>query len=446
MDISEKVNKYICRHSLLQKKSKYIVALSGGADSVALLLILLSQGYNVEAAHCNFHLRGDESNRDEKFVTELCHEKNVKLHLAHFDTISYSQLHKVSIEMAARHLRYSYFEQLSKDIGASGVCVAHHRDDSVETVLINLIRGTGLHGLTGIHPQNGNILRPLLCVSRDEIETFLNSVNQLYVTDSTNLKDDFIRNKIRLNIIPALREINPSISESIQNTSERIYDAIGIFDKSLESAIKRVSVLNSDGIVINTDDLLKEPSSEYILFTILRNYNFSPAMVKQIYEVIHSDNKDKCGKYFESSTHLLVFDRKSIIVGCLNQPIKPIRIPECGNYNFDSFHLKLYIENIYDGFKPSKNSLIATLDAEKINFPLTIRNIENGDKFVPFGMLGKKLVSDYLTDNKKNMLEKKRQLIISDADGNIIWLIGERTDNRYRVNEDTSSVLYLSLI
>jgi tRNA(Ile)-lysidine synthase len=348
--------------------------------------------------------------------------------------------------MAARHLRYSYFEQLSKDIGASGICVAHHRDDSVETVLINLIRGTGLHGLTGIHPKNGNILRPLLCVSRDEIETFLNSVNQLYVTDSTNLKDDFIRNKIRLNIIPALREINPSISESIQSTSERIYDAIGIFDKSLESAIKRVSVQNSDGIVINTHDLLKEPSSEYILFTILRNYNFSPAMVKQIYEVIHSDNKDKCGKYFESSTHLLVFDRKTIIVGCLNQPIKPIRIPECGNYNFDSFHLKLHVENIYDGFKPSKNSLIATLDAEKIKFPLTIRNIENGDKFVPFGMLGKKLVSDYLTDNKKNMLEKKRQLIISDADGNIIWLIGERTDNRYRVNENTSSVLYLSLI
>ena len=152
MDISEKVNKYISRHSLLQKESKYIVALSGGADSVALLLILLSQGYNVEAAHCNFHLRGEESNRDEKFVIDLCHERNVKLHLVHFDTFTYSQQHKVSIEMAARHLRYSYFEQLSKDIGAAGVCVAHHRDDSVETVLINLIRGTGLHGLTGIHP------------------------------------------------------------------------------------------------------------------------------------------------------------------------------------------------------------------------------------------------------------------------------------------------------
>ena len=235
MNISDKVNKYIERHSLLQKKSKYIVALSGGADSVALLLILLSQGYNVEAAHCNFHLRGDESNRDEKFVTELCHEKNVKLHLAHFDTISYSQLHKVSIEMAARNLRYSYFKQLAKDVKASGICVAHHRDDSVETVLINLIRGTGLHGLTGIHPKNENILRPLLCVSRDEIEDYLKSVNQLYVTDSTNLKDDFIRNKIRLNIIPALREINPSISESIQSTSERIYDAIDIFDKSKKS-------------------------------------------------------------------------------------------------------------------------------------------------------------------------------------------------------------------
>lgn len=213
-------------HHLFAKEGVYLVALSGGADSVALLLALLDMGVRVEAVHCNFHLRGEESDRDEQFCKDLCSKYNVELHLVHFDTCEYAALHHVSIEMAARDLRYAYFERLRSDMGAEAICVAHHRDDSVETVLLNLVRGTGLRGLRGIQPKNGNIVRPLLCVSRDDIECFLDSIGQDYVTDSTNLHDDVKRNKIRLDVLPLLETLNPDVRQSIFRTSLRACDRV----------------------------------------------------------------------------------------------------------------------------------------------------------------------------------------------------------------------------
>lgn len=205
--MEKRVAAYIQKEGLLSRDGLHIVALSGGADSVALLLILHRLGYRIEAAHCNFHLRGEESNRDEAFVKSLCHEYRIPLHLIHFDTDIYASLHQVSIEMAARELRYRYFEQLCQDIGAETVCVAHHRDDAVETLLMNLLRGSGIHGLTGIRPKNGHIVRPLLCLSRHEVETFLQKTGQQYVNDSTNFVDDVVRNKVRLNVLPDRKSV-----------------------------------------------------------------------------------------------------------------------------------------------------------------------------------------------------------------------------------------------
>lgn len=206
MNFIQKVREYIQdQHLLTSTKELYLVALSGGADSVALLLSLRALGYQVEACHCNFHLRGEESNRDEQFCVKLCERLAIPLHRIHFDTRSYATLHKESIELAARNLRYRYFEQLRQDMNAEGICVAHHRDDSVETVLINLVRGTGINGLTGISSRNGNILRPLLCVNKEEILAYLEEKNESYITDSSNLVDDVVRNKIRLRILPLLK-------------------------------------------------------------------------------------------------------------------------------------------------------------------------------------------------------------------------------------------------
>ena len=217
-----KVETYIKKYNLLNTNDLYIIGLSGGADSVALLLMLKEGGFNVHAAHCNFLLRGAESDRDEAFCVSLCQQLGVELHRAHFYTRTYAESHHVSIEMAARELRYKWFEQLRQDIGAVGICVAHHRDDSVETVLLNLVRGTGLRGLTGIQPRNGSILRPLLCVSRAEIEAFLAEKGQEYVTDSTNLEADVQRNIIRLEVLPLLRRLNPAVAENIQRTAENL--------------------------------------------------------------------------------------------------------------------------------------------------------------------------------------------------------------------------------
>lgn len=250
-----KLKTYIAKHKLLGN-GKYIVALSGGADSVCLLRVMLSMGYNVEAAHCNFRLRGDESNRDEEFCTSLCARLDVPLHKVHFDTREYASLHKVSIEMAARELRYAYFEQLRLAIGADGIVVAHHSDDNVETILLNLVRGTGIYGLEGIKPRNGFILRPLLCLSKNEILDYLSSVNQDFITDSSNLVDDVQRNKIRLNLMPVLRSVNPSASENILTTAENISQAARVYSHAINESVNECF----DGKALDITKLLQQPS------------------------------------------------------------------------------------------------------------------------------------------------------------------------------------------
>jgi len=226
----KKVRKYILSNNLTDHNSKYLIAFSGGADSTALLLIMKQLGFKVEAAHCNFHLRGEESDRDENFCRNLCQQQNIPLHIAHFDTKEYAALHKKGIEEAARILRYNYFAQLCNDIECQAVVVAHHQDDSVETILLNLLRGTGIQGLQGIKPvreietANGKIkiIRPLLCVSRKEITEWLASINQDFVTDSTNLEADAMRNKIRLQLLPVIDSINPKARQNILLTAKNI--------------------------------------------------------------------------------------------------------------------------------------------------------------------------------------------------------------------------------
>ena len=414
----------------------FLVALSGGADSVCLLMAMKRLGYTIEAIHCNFHLRGAESDRDEEFCKQLCEREQIPFHTVHFDTKTYAELHKVSIEMAARELRYNYFEQ----IDAEAVLVAHHRNDAVETLLMNLIRGTGIHGLQGIKPRNGNILRPLLCVSRKEIVEWLQEIGQDYVTDSTNLEDDVTRNKLRLNIIPLLEEINPAASENIAKTALRMVEAGKVFDASMNSLIEEITHGSTDDwISIDKEKLQSAPSKEYALHAILSPYHFSPA---QIEEIALSDYSQS-GKSWESSTHQLVVDRNALLLRKKdeNEP-RPFRIPETGTYVISETKDKterISIKSVVvdDVFKISRERDTVTLDADKVRFPLTIRRVENGDRFVPFGMKGSKLVSDYLTDRKKNAFEKQEQLVLLDADDNILWLVGERPDARCCITKNT---------
>ncbi len=422
---------FIAEKQLLDKRQKHIVALSGGADSVALLLILRELGYQVEAAHCNFRLRGKESERDEIFSRSLCSRLSVPFHLIHFETAFYAELHQVSIEMAARQLRYRYFEQLRQDIGAAEVCVAHHQDDAVETLLMNLIRGTGIHGLTGIRPRNGHIVRPLLCVSRADILRFLDERGQDYVTDSTNLVPDVVRNKLRLEVLPMLRQINPAVSANIAKTAERMSEVEKVFDASMKTAIDHLVV---DGAV-SISRLLEQPSPEYLLQEWLAPKGFTPSQVEQIFSHLEGPS----GRVFQSATHEVAIDRGQIIIEACKPSLPIMRIPESGTYHYAAHFLFRFL--LSDEVTISKQPNCATFDADAISFPLTIRPVQTGDRFQPFGMEGSRLVSDYLTDRKRSVFEKRRQLVLTDAKGHIIWLVGERISQRAAVKTTTQQLL-----
>ena len=341
--------------------------------------------------------------------------------------------------MAARELRYRWFEQLRQDIGAAGICVAHHRDDSVETVLLNLVRGTGLRGLTGIQPRNGYILRPLLCVSRLEIEAFLTEKGQKYVTDSTNLEADVLRNKVRLQVLPLLRELNPAVSENIQRTAENLVEAQEVLDVILDNY--------KESNVLEISEIEKYGSSEYIIFEWLKNYGFNGNQVRQILDA-------GCGGIVSSAMGYDVLkDRSRLIVektenypqgvrNVTSRPSKRIVVPEEGTYVLDennTFRVRKCAVYV------SKVPHIATLDADKVAFPLTVRRVEEGDWMVPYGMTGRKLLSDLMTDLKMNVFEKRRQLLVVDAQGVIVWAVGLRTDQRAAVRESTVSVWELQI-
>ena len=419
-----KVKDYIKHHKLLDDNKLYLVALSGGADSVALLLLLDEMGYKFHAIHCNFHLRGEESDRDEHFCEQLCQQKNIPFHRIHFDTLTYAEAHKISVEMAARELRYRYFEQLRKDIGAEGVCVAHHRDDTVETVLMNLIRGTGLRGLTGIQPKNGNILRPLLSVTRAEIEQYLHGKGQGYVTDHTNLETDVLRNKVRLQVIPLLQQLNPAVSENILRAAENLSDAQAVLD-AVMLPYQHVKELD-------LNQLTDTASREYITFEWLKNYGFNGAQVRQLLTA-------ETGRVFSSPQgYDVLVDRGHLLVEPSLKPMKNLRIPEEGTYVLDDqTRISVKTEPVWI----SRDAAVATVDVSRVRFPLTVRRVEKGDWMIPFGMEGRKLLSDLMTDRKMTVFEKRRQLVVVDGEGNMVWLVGIRTDNRCRVSSDTTEVL-----
>lgn len=407
-----------------------MVALSGGADSVALLRVLLDAGTDCVAAHCNFHLRGEESDRDEQFVRTLCERLHTPLHVVHFRTKEHAESKGISVEMAARELRYGWFEEIREQTGAKVTAVAHHRDDSVETFLLNLTRGTGINGLKGIRPVNGRVVRPLLCVGRKEILDYLQALGQDYVTDSTNLTDDFTRNKIRLDIIPSMAEINPSVSESIAETARRLADVSVIYAEAVQAACRRVTL--PDGSIA-ADTLMRETAPRAILFELLHPLGFNAAQQADIYRCMENGVS---GRKFLADGNVLLLDHGRLTIGQERGQEHPSPTP------------RLHTERI--PFAAGRDTIpkdphVACVDADKVAMPLVLRTWQPGDKFVPFGMRGYKKVRDYLRDHKCSLTEKERQLVACDASGNIVWLVNERTDNRFRVGDSTREILRIQL-
>lgn len=438
----ETVRQYILKHRLLTDGARVVAGVSGGADSTALLLILQQLGYSVHAVHCNFHLRGEESERDQQFVTDLCRQHDVELSVCNYDTRGFASAHGVSIEMAARQLRYADFERIRKECGAEAVCIAHHRDDSVETLLLNLIRGTGLRGLTGIKPKNGHIIRPLLCLSRQDIEDWLNQTRQPFVTDSTNLETDFTRNRIRLELLPMMRTINPGADVSIADTIQHLQQAYPFYTQAVERAIDNVVSHDSDIITIDIGRLRQAPSVSGLLFEILSPLGFNDSQITSVATSLDS----RPGTTFLSATHRITKERDCLTVSPVSRSVfKPVFLSvEPGSAITLPDGKTLSVTTAVAGTAISKDPHTATFDAALVKGPLEIRPWQDGDSFIPFGMKGRKLVSDYLTDCKVPHAERRQQLVVTSG-REIIWILGRRTDNRYRVTKSTTRKLIITL-
>ena len=423
--LMKKVKEFIEKEDLFSKQDKILVALSGGADSVALTRILITLGYHCEAAHCNFELRGEESDRDEDFVRNFCRSLNIKCHSIHFETRRYAAQQSISIEMAARELRYNWFSKICEESDCQVVAVAHHKDDSVETMLLNLIRGTGINGLLGIRPKNGNVVRPLLCASRQEVVAYLHRMNQTYVTDSTNLEDEYTRNKIRLNLLPLMEEINPSVKDGLVKTSSYLNDISKVYQQAIKESIDRIFITPEKEISI--EKLMNEPAPQALLFEVLSPLGFNSTQVEEVYGSLNGQP----GKRFISSQWQVVKDRELLLIE---------RVKTANDKPQIIFEEVLLTKE----FVIPKDKNTACFDANKFKGVISIRKWEKGDYFIPFGMKGKKLVSDFMTDSKFSLLKKEQQWVLSCND-QIAWLIGERTDNRFRIDDSTQKVIIAKL-
>lgn len=427
-----RVEKYIEKNELLAPNSKVIVGLSGGADSMALLDILTLLGYRCIAAHCNFHLRGEESNRDAAFVKQWCKTTDIEFTSIDFDTEGYAADKKISIEMAARELRYHWFEIIRKQYNAHAIAVAHHKDDSIETVLLNLVRGTGIHGLTGIMPKNEYIVRPLLCLSRPEVESYLEERGIPHVLDSTNNEAIYVRNFLRLNIIPELEKLNPAVKDAISRTSDNIAEAEKVYNSAIEKDIWQV--FSEDKIDIS--ELIKTASPQSVLFELLSPLGFQSSVIDDILNSLDGIS----GKVFYSNEYRLIKDREYLLLDKIGQEEQKdeILIDKTSQEITHPIHLNINLKQNDNSIEKDANKLFA--DADKLTFPLVLRKWKQGDWFIPFGMKGRKKLSDYFSDQKFSLKDKEDCWILTSGD-DIVWIVGERSDNRFRVTEETKNVL-----
>lgn len=437
-----KFKDFVKKQRLVGEDDKVLLTVSGGIDSVVMADLFFKAGYKFGISHCNFNLRGEDSKKDEDFVKKLAVKYKADFYSKVFNTKQYARDNCISIQMAARELRYDWFRKILNQYDYTLIATAHHEDDSIETLFINLIRGTGIAGLHGIVAKKENIIRPILFARKKEIIEYasLNSIK--YHEDCSNIKDDYVRNKIRNNIIPMLRDINPKFDEAFRGTIERVkiveelyYDNIGL---AKEKLIKIIDEKHS----IDISKLKSFNHYKTILYELLKAYSFNADVIDDI--VISLDNSS--GKIFMSPTHKLIKDRKELIINEISSLSKPTATiaHEDEIISLEKLHLKLKVVDNSSDFKVIKLPNVAQLDFDKIKFPLVIRKWKSGDWFVPFGMKCRKKLSDYFIDNKLTLFDKENVWLLC-MEEHILWVIGHRIDNRYKITEHTKKVLVVEI-
>ena len=407
-----------------------------------MLDLLDKAGFSVAIAHCNFRLRGTESDSDEQLVNELARKYDVTLFKKSFDTTGYALENKVSIEMAARELRYQWFETIRASHHFDCIAVAHHRDDQLETFFLNLARGTGLTGLTGMRPKNGKLVRPLLFASRQEIEHYRYENHLDYREDASNQSLDYQRNKIRHTLLPVMETLNPSFRDGMIRTMSYLEDVSKICDLAIQEAWERVSVRKGNEFFISITELkLLDPLPTY-LFEFLKLFGFNSIVVSDIISSLDGLS----GKQFLSPTHRLVRDRESLILMPLVPENRKQFYLEAGtNELIAPVHLKISAIERNDQFKLTDSRFIACIDSDCVQFPLLIRKWHPGDFFRPLGMKGFKKVSDFFIDSKLSLPEKENVWILANGE-QVVWIIGHRLDDRYKITTATKHILKLEMV
>lgn len=434
---------YIKNEKLFDSSHRLLLGVSGGADSVVLTHLVDSLPNTYAIAHCNFNLRGDDSDYDERFVTEMADKFGVQCFLSSFPTREYAAENGVSIEMAARELRYSWFEKTRAENNFDFILVGHHLDDVLETFMLNLTRSTGIRGLTGIKPKAGNIVRPLLFATRKDVEQYVKEKGLDFCTDHTNADTKYKRNAIRHKILPEFEELNPAFKKNLQQTIGYLWQTEQVYDAKVEEVRKVVVRTEKDWVHIDTHKLEDFEPVQTFLFELLRPFGFNSVMVSEI----RISMKSGSGQQFFSKSHRLVVDRNELI-------ITPLKGDELQQYFYISkdtmelkepFEMKIRVDEYDSDYRIEKNPSVALIDFHKLSFPLVLRKWKQGEYFRPLGMKGFKKLSDFLIDEKYSIPEKEDTWVLL-SDNKIVWVAGKRIDDRFKITGETRKVLRVELL
>ena len=434
---------YINRCNLIAEGEKIILALSGGIDSMVLAGLLLKTKVEFVAAHCNFHLRGEESDGDEKFVRDYAERNGIQCFVKHFETEKYAAEQGISIEMAARDLRYAWFEELRQQLGYDKIAVAHHADDQAETFFINLLRGAGLNGLKGMKPQNGVVIRPLLWASREQIRKYAVENQILWREDHTNAESVYLRNKIRNQLLPAFDELHPEARQGLYKSLEHLAAENELYRELLQEKLGQIIEYNGDIQRIPHSAFLVQHSSFQLLFEWLRQYGFNTDQCHFIYDAIGTG----VGNQYCSATHRLVIGRDELQLFEIKEDTNEEIQIEIGEEEIlFPVHLCFAKLEKTPDFVIDKSPNVAQLDFNKLKFPLTLRRWRHGDRFHPLGMKGSKLLSDFFVDQKFTEYQKQNVWLLVSADNAIVWVVGHRIDERFKTNSETKIIFRCQLI
>ena len=432
---------YITQNSLCNKSNKILLGISGGIDSICMFHLFRSSGFQIGIAHCNFQLRGNESDKDEEFVKKLADEFNIPFFSTRFNTAEIADSEGISIQMTARDLRYEWFEELRSKYYYDHISIAHNSDDVIETFLINLSRGSGIKGFSGIKSKSGNIIRPLLFASRKEIEFYVTENNFEFREDSSNSSVKYSRNLIRHEIIPLFEKVNSRFRETMIENIARLKDTENIYNNTITQNIDSIKLSKGQKTYINIDKLKKLGYISTYLHEILNKLGFSNTQVQDIANSLDSIS----GKQFFTLTHRLIKDRTELIIEEISTPNKQNYFID---YSNDKLELPIKLDiskfEINENFKIIKDGNIGLFDLDLIDFPLTLRKWKNGDCFIPLGMKNLKKVSDFFIDNKLSLSEKENTWII-ESGNKIIWIVGKRIDERFKISNKTKTILKIEI-